>query len=74
MGKDGPLDQIAPFAPEVRPFYFGEPWHLDKEVRDYAALARKVAAVPEGELIFDDPNVATIQEKNYNNCSRASTK
>ena len=64
--KGGPLDQVAPIAPELVPLYFGEPSHLDKEVRDYAALARKVAAVPDGELVFDDPDVATIQEKNYN--------
>ena len=35
-------------------------------MRDYGALARKVAAVPDGNLTFDDPDVATIQEKNYN--------
>jgi len=64
--KGGPLDQIAPFAPELVPLYLGEPSHLDKEVRDYAALARKIAAVPDGELVFDDPDVAAIQEKNYN--------
>jgi hypothetical protein len=64
--KGGPLDQAAPIAPELLPLYFGEPSHLDKEVRDYVALARKVAAVPDGELVFDDPDVATIQEKNYN--------
>jgi PAS domain S-box-containing protein len=66
IAKDGPLDQIAHFAPEVEALYFGEPGHLDQEVRGYAALARKVAAVPEGELTFDDPDVAAIQEKNYN--------
>jgi len=64
--QGGPLDEITPLAPEARPFYFGEPLHLDKEVRDYVALARKVAAVPDGNLTFDDPDVATIQEKNYN--------
>jgi len=66
MEKDGPFDIVALFAPELIPFYKGEPTHLDKEVRDYIARAGKVAAVPEGELVFDDPDVATIQEKNYN--------
>jgi len=66
LEKDGPLDQITDFAPELVPLYFGEPSHLDKEVRNYGVLAREVAAVPDGDLTFDDPNVATIQEKNYN--------
>jgi len=66
VAKGGPLDLVAKFAPDVPPLYLGEPWHLDKEVRDYVALSRKIAAVPEGQLIFDDPDVATIQEKNYN--------
>jgi PAS domain S-box-containing protein len=66
IGKGGMLDQIAPFAPEATSSYFGEPLHLDRDVRDYVAGARKVAAVPNGELVFDDPDVAAIQEKNYN--------
>jgi PAS domain S-box-containing protein len=66
IAKGGPLDTISPIAPEVVVLYVGEPTHLDKEVRNYVTLARKVAAVPEGQLVFDDPDVATIQEKNYN--------
>jgi PAS domain S-box-containing protein len=66
LSEGGPLDQISVFAPELKTIYFGEPTHLDKEIRDYCSLAKKVAAVPEGELVFDDPDVATIQEKNYN--------
>ena len=50
MQKGGPLDQVASVTPELVPLYFGEPSHLDKEVRDYVALAGKVAAVPEGDL------------------------
>ena len=64
--KDGPLDQLTDFAPDVRELYFGEPSHLDREIRAYGALARKIAAVPEGNLTFDDVDVATIEEKNYN--------
>ena len=64
--QGGPLDQITDFAPELKPIYFGDQFHLDREIRDYAALARKVAAVPEGNLTFDDQDVATIQEINYN--------
>jgi len=66
MAIDGPLDQLSSFAPELRDLYLGDSSHLDKEVRDYAALARKIAAVPEGNLSFDDPDVAAIQEKNSN--------
>ena len=64
--KGGPLDQAAALDPELNHLYFGEPSHLDKEIREYAALCRKVAAVPEGNLAFDDPDVLAIQEKNYN--------
>jgi PAS domain S-box-containing protein len=64
--KDGPLDQAARFSAELVPLYFNEPAHLDREVRDYVALARKLVAAPEGSISFDDPVVATIQEKNYN--------
>ncbi len=66
MRNGGPLDRLASFDPELATLYRGEPSHLDKEVRDYAALARKVAAVPEGELTFDNSSVAALQEKNYN--------
>jgi sigma-B regulation protein RsbU (phosphoserine phosphatase) len=66
VAKGGPMDQIADIAPEVKVLYFGEPSHLDREIRDYGALARKVADVPEGNLVFDDPDVARIQVKNYN--------
>ena len=66
VAKGGLFEFISGFAPELAPLYYGEPSHLDKEVRDYVALARKIAAVPEGNLVFDDPDVAAIQEKNYN--------
>jgi PAS domain S-box-containing protein len=66
MTKGGPFDQVKSFAPGLNPLYFGEPAHLDKEVRDYVLLAYKVADVPEGDLTFDDSNVAILQEKNYN--------
>ncbi len=66
MRKGGPFDAAAQFDSGLVPLYFGEPSHLDKEVRDYVILAGKVAAVPEGQLVFDDPDVATIQEKNAN--------
>jgi len=74
MEKDGPLDIVAQFAPELIPFYKGEPVHLDREMRDYLTRARKVAAVPEGDLVFDDPDVATIQEKNYNELLEGTDK
>jgi PAS domain S-box-containing protein len=64
--KGGPLDQVASVAPDLAPLYFSESSHLDKEVRDYVVLAGKIAAAPDGDLSFDDPDVATIQEKNYN--------
>jgi len=66
MAKGGPFDQVKDFSPALNTLYYGEPAHLDKEVRDYVVLARQVANVPEGNLTFDDPNVAAIQEKNYN--------
>src|SRR5476651_2252698 len=50
MRKGGPFDQVIAVGPDLVPLYKGEPSHLDKEVRDYGALARKVAAVPEGGL------------------------
>jgi PAS domain S-box-containing protein len=64
--KGGALYQVVGVAPEVLALYFDEPSHFDREVRDYGALAKKVSDVPEGNLVFDDPNVAMIQEKNYN--------
>jgi PAS domain S-box-containing protein len=64
--KGGPLDQVVSVAPELTVLYFGEPAHLDKELRDYINLARKIASVSEGDLVFDDPAVATLQEENYN--------
>jgi PAS domain S-box-containing protein len=66
MKKDGPFDIVNRSSPEIAALYFKAPVYLDKQVRDYVALARRVAAVPEGDLAFDDPDVATIQEKNYN--------
>ena len=63
---DGPFDHVKTIAPEIETLYHGEPSHLDKELRDYAQLARDIAAVPEGNLTFDDPSVAKLQEKNYN--------
>jgi PAS domain S-box-containing protein len=66
FSPDGPFDHVKSVAPEIDPLYHGEPQHLDKEVRDYAKLARDIAAVPEGNLTFDDPSVAELQEKNYN--------
>jgi PAS domain S-box-containing protein len=66
LAKGGPMDQIAGFAPEVQAIYLNAPVHLDKEIRDYGALAQKIAAIPEGNLVFDDPDVAQLEEKNYN--------
>jgi len=66
LESGGLLDQATAIAPELHDYYFGQTMHLDKEIRDYVNLAGKVAAVPEGNLTFDDPDVALIQEKNYN--------
>jgi PAS domain S-box-containing protein len=66
MLKDGPLDQVAIFSPNVRQIYYGSVTHLDKEVRDYVLLARKIASAPEGNLSFDDPDVAQLEEANVN--------
>ena len=52
-------DQVVGVAPDAEGSLLRRARsHLDKEVRDYVALARKVAAVPEGNLTFDDPDVA----------------
>jgi PAS domain S-box-containing protein len=72
--KDGPIDEVASIAPELNDYYHREPTHMDREVRDYVALARKVANVPEGDLAFDDPTVMDIQEKNYNEVLQGLTK
>jgi PAS domain S-box-containing protein len=66
LQKDGPFDSVSRFAPDLDPLYFHGPTHLEDKIRGYIALARKVASVPEGQLAFDDPDVATIQEQNYN--------
>lgn len=66
VASSGPLDKMLGLVPKLKAHYFGEPVHLDKEIRDYVALNRIVADVPEGNLVFDDPYVTTIQEKNYN--------
>ena len=66
MAQGGPMYQIADFAPELKTVYFGAPLQLDQQIRAYAALAQKVANVPEGNLTFDDQDLATIQEMNYN--------
>ena len=70
----GPLDEIAEVSPELVDYYRGEPTHLDREIREYVVLAKQVAAVPEGNLAFDDPNVMAIQEKNYNEVLQGLTK
>ena len=59
----GPIDQAALVAPDLKQVYFQDPVFLDKRVRDYAALARKIAAVPEGNIVFDDPDVMAIEDK-----------
>jgi PAS domain S-box-containing protein len=66
VAKGGPLDQVVSVAPDLQALYFGDSSHLDKEIRDYVTHAGKIAEVPDGELAFDDPSVAAIQEKNYN--------
>ncbi len=65
-GKGGVVDRVASITPGLKALYFDKPTLLDKEVRDYGALAQKIAAVPDGEIAFDDPDVALIQEKNDN--------
>ena len=64
--KGGSYDRVSAYSPEIQGIYFGEPMHLDRELREYVILARKVATVPEGNLTFDDLDVATLQEESYN--------
>src|SRR5260221_11889731 len=59
----GVLDRAATYSPELRSLYFDAPSHLDKEVRDYVAVARKLAAGPAGSLLFNDPGGGGLQEK-----------
>ena len=66
MIKGGPFDQVVSIAPNLRQIYFGAVTHVDKEVRDYVLLARKIGSVPEGNLTFDDPDVAQLEEMNAN--------
>ncbi len=46
FAKGGAYDKVVRFAPELQGIYFGEPTHLDRQLREYVLLARKVAAVP----------------------------
>jgi PAS domain S-box-containing protein len=62
----GPLDQVAAIAPDVGPLYTGPVTHFDKVIKDYADLARIIAAVPEGDLAVDDQDVVRLQEENAN--------
>jgi PAS domain S-box-containing protein len=52
------------FSPDLRALYFAPPGNLDKEVREYVRAARRVAAVPEGGLSPDNPDVRSIQGPN----------
>ena len=46
--------------------YFGDPAHLDKTLRDYAALGKQIADVPEGDLVFDDPKITQVEQISNN--------
>jgi PAS domain S-box-containing protein len=58
----GPLERALVAAPELDGIFHGPAGHLDKEITDYAGLARIIAAVPEGNLAFDDQDVARLQQ------------
>src|SRR5260221_7200187 len=62
----GGLDRAATYSPELRALYFDAPSHLDKELRDYVAIAPKLPAAPPGNLIFNNSDVLRLQEKNHN--------
>jgi PAS domain S-box-containing protein len=63
LAPGGPLAQVSEVVPDEEPLYTGAVTHLDKTIKDYADLARIIAAVPEGDLAFDDQDVARLQEE-----------
>jgi PAS domain S-box-containing protein len=70
----GPLEQVAAIAPDIEPLYTGSVTHLDKVMSDYADLARIITAVPEGNLAFDDQDVARLQEECANDVLQGLNK
>jgi PAS domain S-box-containing protein len=62
MAPGGPLDALSATAPDMNSLFTGPVTHLDKSVHDFIDLARVIAAVPEGELSIDDPDIAQLQD------------
>jgi PAS domain S-box-containing protein len=75
VAPNGPLDQVKAIAPDLESVYRGKATvhldngtdsQLDKAISDFADLARIITAVPEGNLAFDDQDVARLQEESAN--------
>jgi PAS domain S-box-containing protein len=51
----------AQLPPTLDALYFGEPLHVDNQVRTFLDVARRVAAAPDGSLSLDNPDLRYIQ-------------
>jgi PAS domain S-box-containing protein len=57
------LDDAVQVSPELKALYFDEPWHLEKDMRDYIEVARRTASDPDGTLAPTDPDEEYLQDK-----------
>jgi len=57
------LAEAIKVASELKTLYFDEPTHLDKAVREYVDVARRVAEAKDGTLSPSDPDVLYLQDK-----------
>jgi len=60
------LFAAAQISPQLLPLYFSEPEHLDKEIRAYVEVARRIVLAPDGSLAPSNPDLRLIQEKSNN--------
>jgi PAS domain S-box-containing protein len=63
VSGNGDAEQAVQISPELENLYFGEPWHLDKAVREYIEVAARTAAAPDGTLTTTDPDELYLQDK-----------
>ena len=64
--EQGALEEAIRVSQELKALYEDEPKHLDKAVRNYVSVVRKIITAPEGSLSLNDPNVKYVQEQSAN--------
>jgi len=57
------LPMAVKVSPDLATLYFGEPYHLDREMRLYVEVARRVANAPDGTLKVTDSDEVYLQKE-----------